>query len=806
MRKFFKKYKYEIILAIFVCVYILYFTTASFLRYDNFYTGRFDLGNMDQAVWNSIHGRIFQITDPNGTDIISRLAFHADFILILISPLYLIWSNPKTLLLLQSMVLGLGSVFIYLIAKKILKSKSLALILGIIFLFNPAVNYANLYDFHPVTLGTTLLLVTFYYFLKRRYFLFLIFAILAGLTKEHVWTIVSLFGAGIILRALKDNGFKYKALNKKQIKEIAFGMFIFLASAALFYLLIWKIIPAARGSSHFAVSYYSDFGNSASSATLNILLSPLKILRTIFQEKQIYYIFQMLLPLGFLSLFSPLILIFSGPDFAINLLSNNNQLHEIYYQYTSTITPFLFIAAIYALSFLKKRLPLIPNKTFITYLILATAVSAYSFGPLPFSKTPNINMFTKQLTNKDTIENFIESIPTKYSIAATNNIGSHLSRRQKIYTIPVGIDKADVILFLLNDPFAQPSLQTQKLLAEQMRNDRNYVQVYKDKDFIAFEKRTLYTEPKPKPKRGQIKLFPYSITALSDRSYKASQIKIEKQVPASGNFKSFVISFTSDGLKEYALMNIPNFQKPEKGFPVLILNHGYIRPNSYDTVNSYKTDSDYFANQGFLVLKPDYRGNGKSEVEDRALMRFAYAIDVLNLIASVENIPEADKNQIFLWSHSMGGEVALEVLEVASKNDDFSAKIKGAVFWAPVTDPLKWFSKQNLPNLPESRQSPFPYTETFQILGTPDENPEIWQSLSPLNYLSNINVPILLQHGTADTTVPYEWSAELYSKLQELNKDVDFISYPNDSHNLPLHWQEAVLADSKFFKSLQNQL
>ena len=90
MINFIKKHRYAITLVVFITLYVAYFTTASFLRYDNFFTGRFDLGNMDQTVWNTIHGRIFQLTDPNGTTNISRLAFHADFILVLIAPLYLI--------------------------------------------------------------------------------------------------------------------------------------------------------------------------------------------------------------------------------------------------------------------------------------------------------------------------------------------------------------------------------------------------------------------------------------------------------------------------------------------------------------------------------------------------------------------------------------------------------------------------------------------------------------------------------------------------------------------------------------------
>jgi len=109
MENLFKRYQHEFILGIFICIYIAYFTIASFLRYDNFYAGRYDLGNMDQTVWNTINGRIFQTSNENGV-IISRLSAHADFLLILISPFYLLWSSPKTLLLLQTAVLGLGDI------------------------------------------------------------------------------------------------------------------------------------------------------------------------------------------------------------------------------------------------------------------------------------------------------------------------------------------------------------------------------------------------------------------------------------------------------------------------------------------------------------------------------------------------------------------------------------------------------------------------------------------------------------------------------------------------------------------------
>lgn len=478
LEEFILRHKYEVLLILFIFIYVLYFTVASFLRYDNFYTGRFDLGNMDQVVWNTTQGRIFELTNPDGTEITSRLAFHSDFILILLSPLYLIWSDPRTLLFVQSLVLGLGAVFVYLISERLLKNKNISLVFSLLYLLNPSLGYVNLYDFHPVALGTTFLLATFFYYLKRDYKLFLIFAFLAAITKEQVWVIISLFGLAIALRGFKKN-----------LNEVIFGGGIFLISIVVFYSLISYIIPAVRGGTHFALSYYSDFGSSISDIIKNIVFSPLKTFSIAFNSENLSYLSQIFLPLGFLPLLSPLILVFAVPDLTINLLSNNAQLHQIYYQYTSTITPFLFIASIFSVVLLKKYFPKLGTGFFIVYLITATLLSAYFFGPLPGSKRPNIDMFSKQLTNRKVIEEFIDKIPERYSIAATNNLGSHLSRRQLIYTIPVGIDKADIILFLLNDATAQPSLEAQKEMAKKMEKDKNYILVFKNGDFVVFQKK-----------------------------------------------------------------------------------------------------------------------------------------------------------------------------------------------------------------------------------------------------------------------------------------------------------------------------
>ncbi|HWY79817.1 MAG TPA: DUF2079 domain-containing protein [Candidatus Sulfotelmatobacter sp.] len=453
-------------------LYLFYFTIVSFFRYDNFYTGRFDLGNMAQTVWNSLHGRIFLFTNPNGTEPISRLAFHADFILILLAPFYALWQNPKMLLLIQTIVVAAGAYFVYVIARDVLKHRNLALAFTVAYLLNPSVQRANIYDFHAVTLVTTLFLATFYFFFKKRYILFTLFAILAALCKEEIWLIISLFGILVFF------------IHKKRV----FGTGIFLFSIFMFYFLFWYAIPKTLGSQHFALVYLSDFGDSPTKIIKEILLSPNKVVTTILHPSRLDYLNQLFLPVGYLLIFFPFFLIFAVPDLLINILSNNTQLHQIYYQYTATITPFIFLAAIYGAKIVRYiQIPFLKvsqaywNLLLTIYLLIFSFYGAYAFGPLPGARDPNLDMFIRQVQNRAYIDSYLKKIPKKKSVAASNDIGSHLSLRENIYTIPYGLDRADVIVLLLNGTDSQSKIAYAKVI-----KDPRYREAVNKKGFVAF--------------------------------------------------------------------------------------------------------------------------------------------------------------------------------------------------------------------------------------------------------------------------------------------------------------------------------
>ena len=468
-----RKYPQVSILSFLVGVYILYFTIVSFLRYDNFYAGRFDLGNMVQTVWNTFHGKIFLFTNPNGTEPISRLAYHADFILVLLAPFFAIWESPNMLLLIQTLVIAAGAFFVYLIARDVVNNRNVALTFAFAFLLNPSLQRTNIYDFHAVTLATTFFLATYYFLLKKRYILFVLFAILAALCKEQLWLIVALFGLLVIF------------MHKKPV----FGSLLFVAGVAMFYLLVWYAIPKTLGAQHFALAYFSEFGDSPTQVVKEIIFSPQQVFKTVTEHTRLEYLNQLFLPIGYLGVLFPFFLVFAGPDLLIDLLSNNAQLHQIYYQYTATITPFIFLCAIYAVFWIRAiklpRLHLTPSRwdfLFIIYLLAASLWGAYLYGPLPGAYDPNLDMFTKQVPDRLFIDNYLQSIPKKNSVSASNALGSHLSLRDNIYTIPYGIGKADDVVLLFTDP--QSKEEYPKLL-----KDPQYKEVVHKNNFVAFKKK-----------------------------------------------------------------------------------------------------------------------------------------------------------------------------------------------------------------------------------------------------------------------------------------------------------------------------
>ncbi len=412
-------------------IYLLYFSLFTVLRHNSFFSGRFDLGNMTQTIWNTSQGRFFLLTNPDGVEVMSRLGVHSDYLLALLAPLYLIWADPRMLLIFQSVALSSGGIITYFLAKRILKSEKLAVAFSVSYLTNFWLHEQNIFDFHAVTIATPLILACFYFLLKKNYFLWGLFLFLAITTKENVILLLSPFGFYFL----------------KERKWLA-GLALTLLGVAAFLFVTSTLIPNARGEAHFALGTYSELGTSTGGILKNLISNPAIAASLIFSKSTILYFNQHLLPTGYTSLLSPLYLVFAIPEMAIYLLSNNFEYRSYQYHFGAVILPFILIASMHGARKIIRRFkdPQVP-RLLAFYIISMGILSMYFYSPLPGMKNADYRPFTRNLS---TIHNYIGLIPEDASVSASNNLGAHLSHRQEIFAAPLGFEQA-VFIVLYNE-------------------------------------------------------------------------------------------------------------------------------------------------------------------------------------------------------------------------------------------------------------------------------------------------------------------------------------------------------------------
>lgn len=275
-----------------------------------------------------------------------------------------------------------------------------------------------------------------------------------------------------------------------------------------------------------------------------------------------------------------------------------------------------------------------------------------------------------------------------------------------------------------------------------------------------------------------------SIDALRARAYGGSGIKITRTVLTTEAYRQVLIEYPSDGLRITGVMNIPRGAGP---FPVVLLNHGYFKPAEYKPGDGTSKAADAFARRGYLTIASDYRCYAGSQCAANPLY-VGYAIDVLNLIAQLSSISDADTSRVGVWGHSMGGGITIRVLAI---NDS----IKVASFYGSLSadDEIHycWLIGCK-PRTPVAHNSRYvPYGEADPDFVQPSlfvdgvssvRLHELFLKTSASRHLANVTAAVILHHGEFDDIVPIEWSVDLASSLSALGRTVVLHTYPGEGH------------------------
>lgn len=372
--------------------------------------------------------------------------------------------------------------------------------------------------------------------------------------------------------------------------------------------------------------------------------------------------------------------------------------------------------------------------------------------------------------------------------------------------------KANIMRWLLITVFLTGCTKTLKTLADETTfSDGNEIVAYAPE-----QSSTVEPTPTSPLSPWSADPDPLQIEVMRQQTYPGSAIIFEETLEPGANYNQFVVSYQSDGFKNYALMTIPFGDKPDTGWPVIIFNHGYITPSEYRTTERYVAYVDAIAQHGYIVFKPDYRGHGNSEGSEVIGGGYGtpgYTVDVLNALTSLKTYTDADPNRIGIWGHSMGGQITLRAMVV-------SKEIKAGVIWGGVVSPYpdiiaRWDYTKNPGLFPgmvfSDLSNPQSSTENWlqdfsgwvkefsKIYGESTQNPDFWATISPNTYLSDLSGPLQLHHSTTDEMVPVDWSAALAEELQLAGQPYEFYTYEGDNHNISASFSVAMQRTIEFF-------
>jgi len=461
-------------------VFFIAFVTS---RQDAFLTAAEDMGNMDQAVWSIIHGQILHqticnvVSDTNCYSAagISRFAIHFEPMLFPVSILYFIWSGPKTLLVLQTLVVASGAFPAFWLARLRLRNELAAVAIALVYLLYPAQQQATIFEFHSVTFTASLLLFTLYFMYTRRTLWLFVFAILSMACKEEIPLVIAFFGLWSII-------FQHRWRTGLGLVLLAIGW------VGLTFLAYRYFSPTGHP---LLASRYAYLGSGPVEIVRNILLHPKSLIsQHVLERYHLLYLRILLAPVGYLPLLAPWILVLAVPSLAFNLFSSDPNQYLGVFHYSAEIVPVLIFATIEAIVVIlwglqwflnsirerkeyqqkqpgeqsvasTRRLGLLLRPItlilLIGFVLFNVVREDYPYGSLPISR----GFSWPQVTTHDTMaQRFIDMIPSSASVSAQSSLVPHLSERNSIYLFPYQDDHADYI-FLDITSFTYPYTSNQ---------------------------------------------------------------------------------------------------------------------------------------------------------------------------------------------------------------------------------------------------------------------------------------------------------------------------------------------------------
>ena len=362
---------YRLVLLILALVYLIVFTRLAWDAHAGMRTHKADLGQIDQAVWNSSRGRLLEQTD-NGFPA-TRLTDHVEPVLVMVSPLFWLWDDVRALLLLQVVAVAAGVLPLYhlglrrcetLLSERQLAqiwlrepiqqlARPLAFALGVAYLLAPQLQSALLTEFHAAPFAVPLILWAFWAVDARRWGQFVVAAVLVALVKEEM----ALLAAGLGLWAAWRTWWDGRRADRSAQRRygIGGGLAVMALGLVWFYVATFVIVPAyaqplygAAESTYF--QRYGALGDSSADILRSLLTQPQVVWSIAGEAPRAAYLLGLLAAFAFLPLLGLEIMLLSLPLLLANLLSAYPAQYYGEFHYSAPLVPYFAAAAAYGLA------------------------------------------------------------------------------------------------------------------------------------------------------------------------------------------------------------------------------------------------------------------------------------------------------------------------------------------------------------------------------------------------------------------------------------------------------------------------
>ncbi|MFZ1753878.1 MAG: DUF2079 domain-containing protein [Caldilineaceae bacterium] len=485
---------YRTLLFAAVLVYVWVFAGLAFAQHAGMRTHKADLGQMDQAIWNTSQGRF--VEEVKDDFVSTRLTDHVEPIFALLSPVLWLWDDVRALLLVQVIAVALGALPLYALAlEKLdqmlsihqraqiwhreplqLMTRPLALAVALCWLLSPQLQSAVLTEFHAIPFSAPLIVWAFWTVEKRRWRQFFVAALLLAAVKEEAALLAAGLGVWGIWRntyAIRHSPFAIRLSNLQS------PISILLLSLAWFFLATFVIVPAHAAPVYGTAesAYFQRFGalgNSPLDIARSFFTQPGAVWKIASEPARVAYIWHLLAAFGLFSLLAPEILLLCLPVFLANLLSAYPAQYYGEFHYSAPLVPYFAVAGVYGLarfwrgvgrrfvgeSASFQHLPaanagvmalvsIFTNSRSSLRPLLAWGLALWlliwaGIGYANAGRGPGGGRYdpTPVTAHHRLLERFVAQIPDDAALTASAAVHPHLSHRRYIYQFPFGPDAA----------------------------------------------------------------------------------------------------------------------------------------------------------------------------------------------------------------------------------------------------------------------------------------------------------------------------------------------------------------------------